>query len=107
MRLELLDKSIYEGENDSRELVVSVDEGLSDYEIRLAFLTPAGCRCMTNELALENLKARYMLPSVLLDAPGRLLAQIVAENDEQHIVKSEVYSFFVEKKRQRFGGNKR
>lgn len=88
---------IFEGENDSRALLITVDDEFAGYEIRLAFLTPSGFRCITPEIKIKNGEAKYFLPASLFDAPGRLLAQIVAENEEQRIVKSEVFAFDVEK----------
>jgi|GEM_PF-2945537 len=97
MRLELIGDSIYEGENRSRTLNIAVGEAYSGYEIRLAFLSPAGCRCVTPEIELDGTEAQYTLPYSVLDAPGRLLAQIIAEDGEQRVVKSEVYAFDIEK----------
>lgn len=97
MELKLLGSSVFEGENNSRTLKITVDEDYAGYEIRLAFLTPAGCRCITPEIELTNCEAQYSLPFSVLDAPGRLLTQIVAENEEQRVVKSEIYEFDVEK----------
>ncbi|MCH5197935.1 MAG: hypothetical protein J1E34_03415, partial [Oscillospiraceae bacterium] len=97
MDLKLIERDIFEGENNSRSLEITVDDAYLSYEIRLAFLTPAGCRCLTPEIRLTGKTAQYYLPYSVLDAPGRLLAQIIAEGDQQKIVKSEVYAFDVEK----------
>lgn len=97
MEIKLTGNNVFEGENNARTLSITVDEAYADYEIRLAFMTPAGCRCITPEIEINECEAQYFLPQALLDAPGRLLAQIVAENEDQRIVKSEVYEFDVEK----------
>lgn len=97
MEIRMNEKELHAGENAARSLKVSVDAAYRNHEIRLALLSPAGRRFLTPEIALTNGEAQYPLPACVLDAGGRLLAQIVAENDDLQVVKSEVFGFDVER----------
>ena len=54
MEIRMNEPRLNAGENNARTLTVFVDEAYRDYEIRLALLTPAGRRCLTPELTLEE-----------------------------------------------------
>ena len=97
MEIRMNEKELHAGENAARTLTLSVDAAYRDHGIRLALLSPAGRRFLTPEIALTNGEAQYPLPACVLDAGGRLLAQIVAENDDLQVVKSEVFGFDVDR----------
>ena len=97
MKIECVNGPLRAGENDARILALTVEEAYASHEIRLAFLTPTGHRCLSPEIRMENGAAAYPLPACLLDASGKLLAQIVAENGEGQVAKSDVYAFSVER----------
>ena len=97
MELKLQNGVPVSGENDARLLNVAVEEAYASDEIRLAFLTPAGRRLLSAPLTLTNGEGQFPLPAAVLDADGRLYAQIVAENDDLRVAKSEMFAFDVEK----------
>ena len=97
MEIRMNENGLHAGENAARTLTLSVDAAYRNHEIRLALLSPAGRRFLTPEITLANGEAQYPLPACVLDAGGRLLAQIVAENDDLQVVKSEVFGFDVER----------
>ena len=97
MEIRMNENSLHAGENAARTLTLSVDAAYRSHGIRLALLSPAGRRFLTPEITLTNGEAQYPLPACVLDAGGRLLAQIVAENNDLQVVKSEVFGFDVER----------
>lgn len=97
MEIRMNGNGLHAGENAARTLTLSVDAAYRDHEIRLALLSPAGRRFLTPEITLTNGEAQYPLPACVLDAGGRLLAQIVAENDDLQVIKSDVFGFDVER----------
>ena len=97
MEIRMNATGLHAGENAARTLTLSVDAAYRDHEIRLALLSPAGRRFLTPEITLTNGEAQYPLPACVLDAGGRLLAQIVAENDDLQVIKSDVFGFDVER----------
>ena len=97
MKIECVNGPLRVGENDARILALTVEEAYASHEIRLAFLTPFGHKCLSPEIRVENGVVSYPLPACLLDATGKLLAQIVAENGEGQVAKSDVYAFPVER----------
>lgn len=97
MKIECNNGPLMAGENDARTLTLTVEEAYASHEIRLAFLTPNGHRCLSPEIRVENGTAAYPLPACLLESSGKLLAQIIAENGEGQVAKSEVYAFSVER----------
>ena len=97
MEIRMPEKRLNEGENNARTLQITVDGACAGHEIRLAFLTPAGRRLLTPPIPLTDGSAQYELPACVLDAGGRLLAQIVAESDTLQITKSEVFGFDVDR----------
>ena len=97
MEVELLNDGLFSGENDAKTMRVNVGEAYATDEVRLAFLTPAGKRLLTPPLTLTDGEGTFLLPASVLDADGRLLVQIVAENNDLRTAKSEVFAFNVEK----------
>ncbi|MBQ9507524.1 MAG: hypothetical protein IJR51_10245, partial [Clostridia bacterium] len=97
MEIRMNATGLHAGENAARTLTLSVDAAYRNHEIRLALLSPAGRRFLTPEITLANGEAQYPLPACVLDAGGRLLAQIIAENEDLQVVKSEVFGFDVER----------
>lgn len=97
MEIRLNEKALFEGEHQSRTLELFTEAEMSEYEVRLAFLTPAGRRFLTDAVPFSGESAAYPLPAFLLDAPGVLYAQMVAEDENLHIRKSDVFAFEVEK----------
>ncbi len=97
MEIRMFEKNLNEGENKARTLQLTVDGACAEHEIRLAFLTPAGRRLLTPPIPLIDGSAQYELPACVLDAGGRLLAQIIAESDTLQITKSEVFGFDVDR----------
>ena len=85
------------GENGTRDLTVTVEPACRSYTVRLAFASPAGRVYITPPLTLTDGEATYPLPSCLLDAPGKLRAQAVAESGDGKIAKSEIACFRVER----------
>ncbi len=85
------------GENGTRALTVAVEPAYRTYTVRLAFASPAGRVYITPALTLTNGEATYPLPSCLLDSPGKLRAQAVAESGDGRIAKSEIALFRVER----------
>ena len=88
---------VYAGENETRTARVSVEAPYRAYEIRLAFLTPAGKRCLSPAIPLTNGEGDYPLPACLLDAPGALLMQPVALGGEGKVLKGEIFPMPVER----------
>ena len=97
MKIECLNGPVCAEENNTRTLTLTVDAAFSGYEIRLGLLTPAGRHCLTPEIALSNGVGTFALPASVLDAPGLLLAQIIAENGAGQVAKSEIFAFPVER----------
>ncbi len=85
------------GENGTRALTVAVEPAYRTYTVRLAFASPAGRVYITPALTLTNGEATYPLPSCLLDSPGKLRVQAVAESGDGRIAKSEIAIFRVER----------
>lgn len=85
------------GEHMYRTLNISVDDALTQNEIRLAFITPKGRHFLSETLTLENGKAQYAVPSALLDGAGRLYAQVIAYTKGEFAAKSEIVCFYVDK----------
>ncbi len=88
---------VYAGENETRTARVSVEAPYRACEIRLAFLTPAGKRCLSPAIPLTNGEGDYPLPACLLDAPGALLMQPVALGGEGKVLKGEIFLMPVER----------
>jgi hypothetical protein len=97
MRVEYPGQGPFAGENDVRLLQLSAEAPYSGWELRVAFLTPAGKRCVSPPVTLENGEGSYPLPAAVLDAPGRLLTQLIAEDDTGRVMKSEITPVYVEK----------
>ncbi len=85
------------GENGTRALTVTAEPAFWQYTVRLAFASPAGRVYITPPLTLTEGEAEYPLPACLLDAPGTLRAQVVAEGDGGRLAKSEIAYFRVER----------
>ncbi len=88
---------VYEGENQTKAVQIAVEEPYRGYDVSLAFLTPAGRRCISPVIPLTDGAALYPLPACLLDAPGLLLMQLVAQGGDNETVKSEVLALPVER----------
>ena len=97
MDIEMVAARVFEGENETRSLLIEVEEAWRAYEIRLAFVSPAGRRYLTAPITLSGGAAVYALPAAVLDARGILLAQIVAAGENDQVVKSRVFRFEVER----------
>ena len=97
MKIECLNGPISAEENNSRALTLTVEEAFAAHAVRLGLLTPAGRRYLTPEITLEDGTGEFPLPACVLDAPGLLLAQIIAENAALQVAKSEIFAFPVER----------
>lgn len=97
MDIKMISDGAFEGENDTRSLLLTVEEAYRDYEIRLAIFSPAGRRFLSQPIPLTGGSAVYPLPAAVLDAKGMLLAQLVAADANSHLVKSRVFPFRVER----------
>ncbi len=97
MKIECLNGPVLAGENDARVLTLTVETPYRSHSIRLGLRTPAGRRYLTPEITLTDGLGTYPLPAAVLDAPGMLLAQIIAENAGLQVVKSEIFAFPVER----------
>lgn len=83
------------GEHVSRAFQIKLDDSLSGYVARLAFLTPEGKSYVSDPLAFTDGAASFSLPRVLLDGPGNLLVQLVVHDGEAFIRKSAVQEYTV------------
>ena len=96
MRITLSGGPLHEEEHRSRALALETDAGFDAQRTYLAFLTPLGKRLVSEDLTFENGQSVYVLPSAVLDGAGLLLAQLVAEDSEGKVKKSDVFGFQVE-----------
>ena len=96
MRITLSGGPLHEEEHRSRALALETDANFDAQRIWLAFLTPLGKRLVSEDLTFENGQSVYVLPSAVLDGAGLLLAQLVAEDSEGRVKKSDVFGFQVE-----------
>ena len=83
------------GENDCTRFEITFAEELSTYSAYIDFEKPDGEKFKTPRLNIENNRIIYDLPSAVLDVKGNLLVQLVLQNDEGEIWKSNVQKFYV------------
>ena len=84
----------YQGEHNSRVLLISIDEDLRSNDIYLEFEKPSGKKLVSSKLELVNGEGYYLLPSELLTDIGYLKMQLVAR-DTDYIEKSRIYEYYI------------
>lgn len=83
------------GENECTRFEITLAEELSTYSAYIDFEKPDGEKFKTPRLNIEYNRIIYDLPSAVLDVKGNLLVQLVLQNDEGEIWKSNVQKFYV------------
>ena len=83
------------GENECTRFEITLAEELSTYSAYIDFEKPDGEKFKTPRMNIENNRIIYDLPSAVLDVKGNLLVQLVLQNDEGEIWKSNVQKFYV------------
>ena len=94
LNISLENDPLHMEEHRSRVLEIEGDDAFSA-RTYLAFLTPLGKRAVSEDLVLTGGRCVYPLSSALLDGAGPLFVQLVAEDDDGRVKKSDVYEFAV------------
>lgn len=84
----------YQGEHNSRVLLISVREELRSNDIYIEFEKPSGKKLASSKLDLVDGSGYYLLPSELLTDIGYLKIQLVAR-DVDYIEKSRIYEYYI------------
>lgn len=83
------------GENECTQLEITLDECLCDKWVYIDFIKPDGTTYKTPKLDIVNNKVIYDIPNALLDQKGTLKVQVVLQNDEGEIWKSNIKTYGV------------
>lgn len=83
------------GENGCTELEILLDEGLCDSWVYLDFMTQDGSKFKTEKLGIVDDKVVYIIPNSLLQKKGTLAIQLVVQNEEGIVWKSDVKPFYI------------
>ena len=83
------------GENECTQLEITLDECLCDKWVYIDFVKPDGTTYKTSKLDIVNNKVVYDIPNALLDQKGTLKVQVVLQNEEGEIWKSNIKTYGV------------
>lgn len=83
------------GENECTQLEITLDECLCDKWVYIDFIKPDGTTYKTPKLDIVNNKVIYDIPNSLLDQKGTLKVQVVLQNEEGEIWKSNIKTYGV------------
>lgn len=96
MEVASLSVSFNAGEHKYRVINVTLDRAMEGKSLRLAFITPKGRSFMSGELEVNDLKASFEVPAILLDGRGKLLCQAVIYENGEFAAKSRIEGFYVD-----------
>ena len=83
------------GENECTQLEITLDECLCDKWVYIDFIKPDGSKYKTPKLDIVDNKVIYDIPNALLQERGYLKVQVVLQNDEGEIWKSNIKTYGV------------
>ena len=83
------------GENTITQLEITIPEELNTFWAYLDFKKPKGYKYKTPRLTIENNKIEYDVPSSLINEAGNLEVQLVLQNENGDIWKSNVHKYVV------------
>ena len=86
---------LHVGEHNARKLKISIENKYAGMDVKLVFFTPAGRSYLGDVTGFSSGEAEFALPSALLDAPGKLFAQLLVYKGRELLCKSRVSEFFV------------